>query len=49
MLPRDSTLETEHCRLKILNSSDVDFIFSAIRFPGFNEGIQWELFPIEMN
>jgi ribosomal-protein-alanine N-acetyltransferase len=42
MLPLDFTLTTKRCRLRAPSEADFPHIFSATRFPGFNEGMLWE-------
>ncbi|MFK7807547.1 MAG: GNAT family N-acetyltransferase [Saprospiraceae bacterium] len=41
-VPQTFTIETERLRLRIPNSSDFPHIFSATRYEGFNDGMQWE-------
>ena len=40
-IPPDFTIETQRLRLKAADLSDVDFIWSATRFDGFNDGLTW--------
>lgn len=40
--PATFTLETSRYRLRQPNASDIPHIFSATRFPGFNDGMQWD-------
>lgn len=42
MIPTETTLETENYRLRIPNKTDINFVFSASRYPGFNDGMQWD-------
>lgn len=42
MLPTTTQLTTTNYRLRIPDESDFDFIFSATRYPGFNDGMLWE-------
>lgn len=42
MLSKDSIITTPRCVLRIPDESDFDMIFSASRYAGFNEGMQWE-------
>ncbi|MCB0613405.1 MAG: GNAT family N-acetyltransferase [Lewinellaceae bacterium] len=42
MLPETTTIHTENYRLRIPDESDIDFVFSATRYAGFNDGMQWE-------
>ncbi len=39
--PRTLTLETERCRLRHVDREDIPHIFSASRYPGFNDGMLW--------
>ncbi|MCB0550555.1 MAG: GNAT family N-acetyltransferase [Phaeodactylibacter sp.] len=42
MLPKNTTINTENYRLRPPDESDIDFIFSATRYKGFNDGMQWD-------
>ncbi|MEZ4849282.1 MAG: GNAT family protein [Bacteroidia bacterium] len=42
MIPTDLILKTPRYLLRIPNESDIDFVFSASRYPGFNDGMQWD-------
>ena len=42
MLPFDTILQTTNYRLRIPDKSDIDFVYDATRFPGFNDGMQWD-------
>ena len=42
MIPADLILKTSDYLLRISNESDADFVFSASRYPGFNDGMQWD-------
>jgi len=42
MISRQTILLTERFQLRIPDERDIDFVFSASRFPGFNDGMQWE-------
>lgn len=42
MISRTTILETPRFQLRIPNETDIDFVFSASRYPGFNDGMQWE-------
>jgi ribosomal-protein-alanine N-acetyltransferase len=41
-LPMTYAIETERCRLRIVSAEDIPHVFSASRFPGFNDGMVWE-------
>lgn len=41
-LPDDFTLETPRCRLRQPSAADIPHVFSATRFPGFNDGMLWD-------
>jgi [ribosomal protein S5]-alanine N-acetyltransferase len=41
-IPQDFTIETARCRLRCPSADDLPQIFSATRFAGFNDGMQWE-------
>ena len=49
MLPETTTIHTENYRLRIPDESDIDFVFSATRYAGFNDGMQWEALKAEKN
>lgn len=42
IIPPSFTLQTERFRLRIPSADDFPHIFSATRFPGFNDGMLWE-------
>lgn len=42
MLSTSFTLETDRFRLRIPSAEDLPLIFSATRYPGFNDGMLWE-------
>lgn len=42
MISLETTINTNNYRLRIPNASDIDFVFSASRYPGFNDGMQWD-------
>ncbi len=41
-ISKSYSLETERFNLRIPNSEDIPYIFSASRFEGFNDGMLWE-------
>ena len=41
-IPRTYEIVSERCRLRIPSESDIPLIFSATRFPGFNDGMVWD-------
>ena len=41
LIPLDFTIETQRLKLKAADLSDVDFVWSATRFDGFNDGLTW--------
>ncbi|TMA07083.1 MAG: GNAT family N-acetyltransferase [Deltaproteobacteria bacterium] len=41
MVPLDLILETARCALRVVSEEDVPFVWSATRFPGFNDGLRW--------
>lgn len=41
-IPIDLALETERLRLRAVDDSDVDLIWSASRYAGFNDGMLWD-------
>lgn len=41
-LPDDFTLETPRCRLRQPCAADIPHVYSATRFPGFNDGMLWD-------
>jgi ribosomal-protein-alanine N-acetyltransferase len=41
-LPLEFQLTTSRCRLRAPNKADIPHIFSATRFPGFNDGMLWD-------
>lgn len=42
MLPENTMISTGNYRLRAPDESDIDFIFSATRYKGFNDGMQWD-------
>lgn len=42
LLPPDFTISTRRLLLRIPNESDIPHVFSASRFPGFNDGMLWD-------
>ncbi|MFK8164523.1 MAG: GNAT family N-acetyltransferase [Lewinella sp.] len=42
MIPRNTILKTSRFQLRIPDETDIDFVFSASRYSGFNDGMQWE-------
>lgn len=36
-------IETDRCKLRITNSKDIPFIFSATKSKGFNDGMLWDV------
>ena len=41
-LPRDLTILTPRCQLRIPSEKDIPSVFSATRHPGFNDGMLWD-------
>lgn len=41
-IPQDFTIETARCRLRCPSAADIPHVFSATRYAGFNDGMQWE-------
>lgn len=41
-VPSDFTITTKRLRLKAADISEVDFVWSATRFEGFNNGLAWD-------
>jgi len=41
-LPRDLTILTPRCQLRIPSEKDMPSVFSATRHPGFNDGMLWD-------
>ena len=41
-IPQNFIIETARCRLRCPSADDLPHIFSATRFVGFNDGMQWE-------
>ncbi len=41
-IPLDTVLATRRCRLRAPSEADFPHIFSASRYPGFNDGMLWE-------
>jgi [ribosomal protein S5]-alanine N-acetyltransferase len=42
LIPRSFTIKTARCLLSCPSEKDIPHIFSATRFPGFNDGMRWE-------
>jgi [ribosomal protein S5]-alanine N-acetyltransferase len=42
VIPQEFTIKTVRCRLRCPSAADIPHIFSATRFAGFNDGMQWE-------
>ena len=42
MIPKNTVLQTHNYQLRIPDASDFDFVFSATRYPGFNDGMLWD-------
>jgi [ribosomal protein S5]-alanine N-acetyltransferase len=42
VIPQDFIIETARCRLRIPSAADIPQVFSATRYAGFNDGMQWE-------
>ena len=42
VISRDLTIETARCLLRCPSVEDIPYVFSATRFAGFNDGMQWE-------
>jgi ribosomal-protein-alanine N-acetyltransferase len=42
MISKQTTLRTDRFQLRVPDETDVDLVFSASRYPGFNDGMQWE-------
>jgi ribosomal-protein-alanine N-acetyltransferase len=41
-IPQEFTIETARCRLRCPSAADIPHVFSATRYAGFNDGMQWE-------
>jgi len=41
-LPKDLTILTPRCQLRIPSEKDIPFVFSATRHKGFNDGMLWD-------
>lgn len=41
-IPQEFTIETARCRLRCPSVADLPHVFSATRYAGFNDGMQWE-------
>lgn len=41
MIPKNTIIETNSYWLRIPDETDIDFVFSATRYPNFNQGMQW--------
>jgi [ribosomal protein S5]-alanine N-acetyltransferase len=42
VIPHDLTIQTPRCLLRRPIADDMPHVFAATRFPGFNDGMQWE-------
>jgi [ribosomal protein S5]-alanine N-acetyltransferase len=42
VVPTDFTIQTARCLLRRPSADDIPHVFSATRFAGFNDGMQWE-------
>jgi [ribosomal protein S5]-alanine N-acetyltransferase len=42
LIPKDFTIVTTRCLLRCPSVADIPHIFAATRYPGFNDGMQWE-------
>jgi [ribosomal protein S5]-alanine N-acetyltransferase len=42
VISRDLTIQTARCLLRCPSVEDIEHVFSATRFAGFNDGMQWE-------
>lgn len=40
--PASYSIETARCRLRHVSKDDIPHIFSATRYPGFNDGMLWD-------
>ncbi len=40
-VPLDSCLETPRCLLRCVGEADLEHVWSATRYPGFNDGMRW--------
>lgn len=57
MIPLDFTLSNQQLLLRFPNETDIDFVYSATQFKGFNDGMLWDppksknelLIPLERN
>jgi ribosomal-protein-alanine N-acetyltransferase len=41
-IPLDTVLHTPRCILRVISEPDIPFVWSATRFPGFNDGLRWD-------
>jgi ribosomal-protein-alanine N-acetyltransferase len=41
-IPIDLVLDTPRCILRTVSEDDIPFVWSATRFPGFNDGMRWD-------
>jgi [ribosomal protein S5]-alanine N-acetyltransferase len=41
-ISRDIILQTEKYKLRMPDATDIDFVFSATQYLGFNDGMQWD-------
>ena len=42
-LSSDIIIKTDRCKLRITNSKDIPFIFSATKYEEFNDGMLWDV------
>jgi [ribosomal protein S5]-alanine N-acetyltransferase len=42
IIPKDFTIDTARCLLRCPSAVDIPHVFSATRYAGFNDGMQWE-------
>jgi ribosomal-protein-alanine N-acetyltransferase len=40
-IPFDLVLDAPRCTLRVVSEEDIPFVWSATRFPGFNDGMRW--------
>jgi ribosomal-protein-alanine N-acetyltransferase len=41
-IPLDLVLHTLRCNLRMVAEDDIPFVWSAMRYPGFNDGMRWD-------
>ena len=41
-LPKNFTIETDRCLLRMVSEEDIPHVFSASQFPGFTDGMLWD-------